>query len=331
MIWFTILKKRTTFWEEKRGGRMDPIKKRIIIIMLIILLIFILYFISIPVIPNEEANAEGLNSNGTYCTDKPSKLPMKIQYYEVFFPKLQDIEKAAEQNNIPAELLTAILLFETEDGKKVEGNIVEVIQKTAAKYKGKQTPKEAAQLIADDAQKPKWQDGVSSKLLKLGGIPENCESGPTGDASPSGYIMPLNYISISSPFNKRRGNRYHRGVDFTCRYKEDEKTDQMVGDPIYASKDGIVARSEGGSDGYGNIIVIDHPDGMSTVYGHMSKLLVRKGQKVTQGQKIAECGNEGRSTGPHLHFEMKTIQSSAINYYGRGWVDPLKYLKLPKK
>lgn len=79
------------------------------------------------------------------------------------------------------------------------------------------------------------------------------------------------------------------------------------GTAVMAAADGsvIVARSSGYNGGYGQYIAIDHPNGTQTVYGHLSKVYVTPGQQVTQGQLIGLSGNTGRSTGPHLHFEIR--------------------------
>jgi murein DD-endopeptidase MepM/ murein hydrolase activator NlpD len=80
-----------------------------------------------------------------------------------------------------------------------------------------------------------------------------------------------------------------------------------VGAPIRASDSGtvIVSRVGGWNGGYGNYIVIDHHDGTQTLYAHLSRNVVWQGQSVVSGQKIGEVGNTGRSTGPHLHFEVR--------------------------
>ena len=108
--------------------------------------------------------------------------------------------------------------------------------------------------------------------------------------------FPLPTGTLSSAFGYRRG-AFHNGIDIT-----DQK-----GAPIYASADGIVSASGFLRDrrGLGLLVVLDHGNGVSTHYGHVSKILVRPGQKISRGDKIALVGSTGRSTSPHLHFEVK--------------------------
>ncbi len=106
------------------------------------------------------------------------------------------------------------------------------------------------------------------------------------------------------PFNGHRA--FHEGLDFTA----------STGTPIYAAADGVVSVAEQVS-GYGKIVKVDHGSGLETRYAHASKLLVTPGQRVTKGQIIAEVGSTGRSTGPHLHYEIR-INGNAL--------DPRKYL-----
>ena len=118
------------------------------------------------------------------------------------------------------------------------------------------------------------------------------------------YIPDLKLLEESRPIG--RWGRMHKGVDWAC----------PIGTAVMASCGGTVVQA-GWSSGYGNCITIRHPDGKQTRYGHLSKILVSSGQKVTQGQKIALSGNTGRSTGPHVHFEI-IINGSQVN--------PLPYL-----
>ena len=84
------------------------------------------------------------------------------------------------------------------------------------------------------------------------------------------------------------------------------------GTPIYATADGTVSAPAGISGGYGNLIKLDHGRGIETRYGHLSAILVHAGQHVTRGQLIARMGSTGRSTGSHLHYEVR-IDGRAVN------------------
>ncbi|RAQ40206.1 peptidase M23, partial [Arthrospira sp. O9.13F] len=100
-----------------------------------------------------------------------------------------------------------------------------------------------------------------------------------------------------------RWGRMHRGIDIAG----------PVGTPILAAAPGVVIFSGWNSGGYGNLVELEHPDGSVTLYAHNHRNLVSKGQKVTQGQLIAEMGSTGFSTGPHLHFEIHPTGNGAVN------------------
>jgi murein DD-endopeptidase MepM/ murein hydrolase activator NlpD len=89
--------------------------------------------------------------------------------------------------------------------------------------------------------------------------------------------------------------RMHEGIDFTA----------PIGTPIYATGDGVVERLKGKMSGYGKVMIIDHGYGYESLYAHMSKIIVKPGEKVKRGQVIGYVGNTGRSTGPHLHYEIR--------------------------
>jgi murein DD-endopeptidase MepM/ murein hydrolase activator NlpD len=103
----------------------------------------------------------------------------------------------------------------------------------------------------------------------------------------------------NSPFGN--GGDYHPGIDIA----------NSVGTPIVATADGEVVQSEW-YGGYGNMVQISHGNGISTIYGHNSRLLVHVGQSVKKGQVIAYLGNTGASTGPHCHYEIR-INGTAVN------------------
>ena len=107
------------------------------------------------------------------------------------------------------------------------------------------------------------------------------------------------------PFNGHKA--FHEGLDFPA----------DVGTPIYAAAGGIVTVAEQTPD-YGKLIKIDHGSGLETRYAHASRLLVKVGDRVEKGQEIAEVGSTGRSTGPHLHYEIR-LEGNAL--------DPRQYIK----
>ena len=89
--------------------------------------------------------------------------------------------------------------------------------------------------------------------------------------------------------------KFHEGIDFTA----------PIGTEIYSTGDGVVKTLEYSRRGYGNMIIINHGFGYETVYAHMSKMNIKAGQKVKRGQVIGFVGNTGKSTAPHLHYEVR--------------------------
>ncbi|MDN3240942.1 M23 family metallopeptidase [Glycomyces tritici] len=115
----------------------------------------------------------------------------------------------------------------------------------------------------------------------------------------------LDNITITSLFGQRWG-RNHNGVDF----------DAATGDPVYAAYPGTITHA-GWETGFGNLVIIDHGDGVETYYAHNSEVLVGEGDWVDAGGQIANAGNTGRSFGSHVHFE--------VHVNGEP-VEPLSYL-----
>nr|WP_122012539.1 M23 family metallopeptidase [Maliibacterium massiliense] len=125
---------------------------------------------------------------------------------------------------------------------------------------------------------------------------------PSNNPSASGFIWPVGGGSISSGFGSRWGS-FHYGIDIAA----------PAGTAVYASKAGTVVRTTSGwGGGYGNMVEIDHGNGVRTRYAHNSANLVSVGQQVAQGQQIAKVGSTGDSTGNHCHFEIR-INGTAVN------------------
>lgn len=123
--------------------------------------------------------------------------------------------------------------------------------------------------------------------------------------------LPVDNARIGSKYGNRvdpfkRRVRFHSGIDFVAN----------KGTPIRATASGRVSFA-GKKRGYGNLVEIDHGNGLVTRYGHASRLIVRKGDRVSPSQHVADVGSTGRSTGPHLHFEL--LENGA-------YIDPTSYL-----
>ncbi|NTP84570.1 peptidoglycan DD-metalloendopeptidase family protein [Enterococcus faecium] len=110
--------------------------------------------------------------------------------------------------------------------------------------------------------------------------------------SKEGYIVPVKNYTISSPFGTR-GGEFHRGLDLAA----------AQGEPIYASKAGIVVKAEF-HPSWGNYVAIEHEDGTTALYAHQQEYQVEVGDHIKQGQIIGFVGSTGNSTGSHLHFEL---------------------------
>ncbi|MBW4521364.1 MAG: peptidoglycan DD-metalloendopeptidase family protein [Scytolyngbya sp. HA4215-MV1] len=144
---------------------------------------------------------------------------------------------------------------------------------------------------------------VSPELPPIG----NAESYlPGSSAKFKGYIWPAKGL-LTSGYGWRWG-RMHKGIDIAA----------PIGTPVVAAAPGVVVTAGWNSGGYGNLVEIQHADGSLTLYAHNNRILVREGQKVDQGQQIAEMGSTGYSTGPHSHFE--------VHLPGQGAVNPIAYL-----
>ncbi|MDD2585139.1 MAG: M23 family metallopeptidase [Syntrophomonadaceae bacterium] len=126
-----------------------------------------------------------------------------------------------------------------------------------------------------------------------------------GLSSATSYAWPL-VGTITSKYGWRSSG-FHHGLDIAG----------DIGDPVKASADGIVSCSESKAV-YGRTVIIDHRDGRQTLYAHLQKANVIKGQKVRKGQTIGNVGITGRTTGPHLHFEIKQDTKT---------YDPLQFLR----
>lgn len=133
--------------------------------------------------------------------------------------------------------------------------------------------------------------------------PGSAEAGATRKAR---LRWPVDAPRVTSAFGSRWG-RPHEGIDLQA----------AIGTPVYAAADGEVVYAGNKVRGYGNMVVLKHGDDLMTVYAHNSVLLVKVGQHVSSGQRIALSGQSGHATGPHVHFEVRRNQVPR---------DPLQFL-----
>lgn len=139
-------------------------------------------------------------------------------------------------------------------------------------------------------------------------------------------IQPINELNLkqmASGYGRRVDPVYgtvkmHEGMDFAC----------DTGTPVYATGDGEVTVAQWHS-GYGNLIEINHGYGYTTRFAHLSKLNVKAGQKVHRGDLIGLSGNTGKSTGPHVHYEvrLRDVPQNPVNYYFMD-LDPTQYAEM---
>lgn len=147
------------------------------------------------------------------------------------------------------------------------------------------------------------------EIIKKAQTSGNGSDGLNFDGS---FIWPCDNKTITSKVKWRWG-RWHKGIDIGARYEN-----------VYAAASGYAYNLEN-PGGYGHYIMIVHGDGYITLYGHLNSFNISYGQYVSQGQVIAQSGNSGGSTGPHLHFEIRKA-SSLSGFFSSSFLDPLDYL-----
>ena len=155
-------------------------------------------------------------------------------------------------------------------------------------------------------------DALQEELDRLKEEEENRKNEEDAPVSSAGWMRPCNYILLTSPWGYRvhpiSGEwKMHYGVDLAGWYQT----------PIVATRAGVVTVASDDPYGYGNFVEIDHRDGFSSLYAHMTHFIVSVGQVVAQGQVIGYMGSTGASQGTHLHFGV---------YYNNQSVNPMEYI-----
>ncbi len=208
-------------------------------------------------------------------------------------------EKAREKKN---ELVAA-----TRSKEVAMDKLEKDIKLSEAEYA--ELEQESKQIAAEISRKQ--LASATSSRGKTGSRSNNSSNSGGNASAPSGGGGSMAWPApgpVTSPYGMRWG-RLHSGIDIGV----------SVGTPVVAARDGVVVLTRTGyGGGYGNYIVVDHGGGISTLYAHNSSLSAGVGARVSRGQVIAISGNTGRSTGPHLHFEVR-VNGNPVN--------PMPYLR----
>jgi len=140
-----------------------------------------------------------------------------------------------------------------------------------------------------------------SFLLNDTGVPPGWvpQTGPWDWPAPGDYTITSSFGTRVDPITGAAG--FHEGVDIAG----------DIGLRVVAARRGVVV-SSGWSGGYGNLVILDHGDGVRTCYAHLSAISVSNGQVVEKGQEVGRMGSTGRSTGPHLHFQVN-VNGKPVN------------------
>ena len=197
----------------------------------------------------------------------------------------------------------------SEDEKKLQAKLDELRQANRSIDSQIQAEQENVRKYIEEQNRKKAQNSNNAKT-------QNNQAGGTTKAGSSGFIYPVpsGYTRVTTGMYYSSGS-YHGAIDFG--------SGGINGQPVYAVADGYVVTSTRLSGSYGNYILIAHANGLYTLYAHGQdgSRTVSAGQTVTQGQQIMRVGSTGNSTGPHLHFEVRTSPGTYSNRQ-----NPLNYL-----
>jgi murein DD-endopeptidase MepM/ murein hydrolase activator NlpD len=212
--------------------------------------------------------------------------------------------RATAETRRLAAASVAVISARTEEARVVRDELVSSRDTLAAARRLKRTALTSARESREEYLEE--VTALQAQSAELAAAIRNAQATSTGSGVPSaaGFIWPVNGTVVSG-FGWRWG-RMHEGIDIAA----------PIGAPIWAAAAGSVIYA-GWLGGYGNLVVVDHGNGLATAYAHASSILVSVGQSVSQGETVSLVGSTGNSSGPHLHFEVRVNGSAA---------DPLLYL-----
>lgn len=236
--------------------------------------------------------------------DADLDIPINMDDVEEISENSESHSRDAGTMKFYAYALTDTMLYSSSEGSSVAGKVsfaekVELLEKIEQETEFKGKP---GQWIA--VRRENTNEGwIHSSLLSMR-RPQNRndiereQSDISFDAPVSGKKTSP-FGSRIDPVTKKR-KAFHSGIDIAA----------PQGTPVLAAEGGIIRKTEYNKNGYGKLIVIEHAKDFSTYYGHLSRIDVNKGQQVKKGDNIGAVGSTGKSTGPHLHFEVRRSEKA---------------------
>ena len=220
-----------------------------------------------------------------YNIKEDDKLLAKVSTKEEKDKLIEELKKDKNVKDIKVEEeeTKEIYIISYEEAKQLAFSTAETIEK------GKK----------DKTKITKQNSNIVKNIRRGGSVSESSSSNASAMLGSLSFRRPLNSSRVSAGYLGYPG---HRGIDFPA----------PQGTPVMAAESGTVTTVLYSNKSYGNRVIIDHGNGISTLYGHNSSIGVSLGQKVSKGQTIAGVGSTGRSTGNHVHFEIR-INGKPIN------------------
>ena len=220
-----------------------------------------------------------------YNIKEDDKLLAKVSTKEERDKLIEELktEKNVKEVKVEEEETKEIYIISYEEAKQLAFSTAESIEK------GKK----------DKTKITKQNSNIVKNIRRGGSVSESSSSNASAMLGSLSFRRPLNSSRVSAGYLGYPG---HRGIDFPA----------PQGTPVMAAESGTVTTILYSNKSYGNRVIIDHGSGISTLYGHNSSIGVSLGQKVSKGQTIAGVGSTGRSTGNHVHFEIR-INGKPIN------------------
>lgn len=250
--------------------QLSSLTVRLSVILVVIPILVLIYFTYIGF----QYRAEGRKLENSLAEQEQKSEELYVQVEKMEEEKAEVTKQMQELNQIQSQLEAYIEALPEE----ATGGIEVPIES--------QPNTDSIDLLAS----AKWQDNYRQTIENMDKVNDNLAYIPTAWPADTTRIT-SEFGTRSDPFNTMK--TMHTGIDFGG----------PTGTPIYAGAAGIIEKASY-YGGYGNAIIIKHSDTFETLYGHLSQIDVQVGDTVKKGQQIGELGNTGRSTGPHLHYEI---------------------------